>query len=366
MISKFSHILPAFNVVLASCSFIPSTGPFASNMMPSDKTPINIIDVNDILAKDLLEKELGEDRAQEEALIKRLSKTSGEKIVLSRGDIVKLILWVTEGHADPVLGNAPRPKEMGNFTIDTNGYLSVPYIKPIFVAGSSLSRASATVSKAFSDIGLFPKLEATMQMVFDKQQNVVIMGAVNLARAINWPEGGMKFSEAIAQAGGVKVFDFSNEGKEFSVNYVDLYRRARVHNLTMSAALKSDFPLHPGDRIVLKHVPLVQVSCLGAGWRTPSIVAFDEKPFLSEVLAKAGDLDRNSAQGRAIFILKRLNGNIYKVDMSKVDGLLSAQNFPIDDRDVIYVPPARIVPLQQIVNTLTSAGYPAAVAASAR
>lgn len=366
MTRKLHCILQVFNVALAGCAFMPSTGPYASSIVKYGKFSMRVTNVNEQIAKTLLNEEVSVAQARIKTTIKRLDQCAHSRVVLSPGDIVNLSLWTTGGHDESVLGNAPRPRYMGDYTIGPDGYLHIPYVEPILVSGLNLSQAAKTIAKLYGDVALFPKPEVTLQIVHSKKQNVVVMGAVNSAKIINWPNGGLDLSEAIAQAGGFKVFDPSKQGTDLSVNYVVIMRSGQAYDLPIKAALSNHVPLHPGDRVILQHTPVVKALCLGAGWKTPSIVPFDEKPSLSEVLAGAGDLDKNTAQGKAVFIFKKSDQSIFKVDLSQPSGLIAALYFPIDNLDIVYVPPARFVPVQQIVGSIMSVGYPAAIAATAR
>ncbi|WP_323159099.1 hypothetical protein, partial [Pseudomonas viridiflava] len=73
------------------------------------------------------------------------------------------------------------------------------------------------------------------------------------------------------------------------------------------------------------------------------MVPFDETPSLADVLAGAGDMSPNAARGRSIFVFKHALRMIYRINFDKTEGMKAAQAFPISDKDLVYIPPARSV-----------------------
>ena len=72
-----------------------------------------------------------------------------------------------------------------------------------------------------------------------------------------------------------------------------------------------------------------------------------------------------SANDHAIFILRRnTNGKkptVYDFAWNKVDGLVAAQNFPLENGDVVYVAEAPIVSVQKAIGILFQLALPAQV-----
>lgn len=96
------------------------------------------------------------------------------------------------------------------------------------------------------------------------------------------------------------------------------------------------------------------------------MVPFDMAPSLAQVLASGGDMNPNTAQGRAIFVFKHDHNVIYRINFDTADGMEATQKLPIEDRDMVYIPTSRSVTLQQAVSIITSVGYPAAMGAAMR
>lgn len=354
--------LPLF--LLGGCAFMPSTGPHASLILDKNTNSIPVEEVNEDIASQLWNEAIARQEDELSNVLADLKKPNITAITIASGDTLDLSLWVASGQSDIVLGNVPQARNMGRYTVSHLGTVDLPYVGQVYVKNLTLHDAEKVIAERYSRTQLFPQAEAAIHIEENKAQNVVVMGAVNAPTVINWSEGGIDISEAIARAGGFKVFDPSKQGSDLGVNNVVIIRHGKSFNVPMKTALSQDIPLQSGDRLVLQHTPIVRALCLGAGWKSPTMVPFDETPSLADVLAGAGDMSPNAAQGRSIFVFKHALRMIYRINFDKTEGMKAAQTFPISDKDLVYIPPARSVTLQQAVNIIMSVGYPAAMGAA--
>lgn len=354
--------LPLF--LLGGCAFMPSTGPHASLILDKNTNSIPVEEVNEDIASQLWNEAIARQEDELSNVLADLKKPNITEITIASGDTLDLSLWVASGQSDIVLGNVPQARNMGHYTVSHLGTIDLPYVGQIYVKNLTLHNAEKVIAEQYSKTQLFPQAEAALHIEENKAQNVVVMGAVNAPTVINWSEGGIDISEAIARAGGFKVFDPSKQGSDLGVNNVVIIRHGKSYNVPMKTALSQDIPLQSGDRLVLQHTAIVRALCLGAGWKSPTMVPFDETPSLADVLAGAGDMSPNAAQGRSIFVFKHALRMIYRINFDKTEGMKAAQAFPISDKDLVYIPPARSVTLQQAVNIIMSVGYPAAMGAA--
>lgn len=349
---------------LGGCSFMPSTGPHASFILDKKKNSIPVEKITEETAASLWQQALQDKKDAVEASLVALRDVRPERLKISTGDVVNVTLWVQASQSDSALGNVPQPRKMGEYTVSMRGKVNLPYVGEVFVRGMDLQQAGKKIAGRYEQTRLFPQAEASLEISENKAQSIVVMGAVNKPSVINWEEAGVNISEAVAGAGGFKVFDPSKQGSDLSVNDVEVLRKGNSYKVPLSIALSNAVPLQPGDRLILQHTPVVRALGLGAGWTSPTAMAFDEMPSLARALSSSGGMNPGIAQGRAIFVLKQKTRMIYYVDFDKVEGMKAAQNFPIENQDVIYIPSARSVTLQQAVNIIMSIGYPAAMGAA--
>lgn len=351
-------------VSVSACSFMPSAGPHASLILDKSEHTVPVVDVTEQSAALMQSQQQAAYEAELQRVLTSINVPARDIIVVTPGDVISVALWSQSADVNTSLATAPHPQEMGNYAVGFDGSVNMPYIGHINVRGMTPARIEAVIAKLFESLRLFPEAVASVRVMENKSQNIVIMGAVNAPNVLNWSEGGIDLDEAVAKAGGFKIFDPSRQGSDLSVNNVLLLRKGQRYNIPLDTALSYHVPLHPGDRVVLQHEPVVRALCVGGGWKSPTTVSFDKQPTLAEVLSGAGDLNIQTAQGRSIFVFKHDKRVIYRVNFDQPDGVAAAQKFPIDDRDLVYVPVTRSVTLQQVVSMIMSVGYPATMGAA--
>lgn len=363
---RLLRVLPLLPLMgsLSACAFMPSAGPHASLILDPKYNDVPVVEVTDQIAQQLQADYSSAQEAALQQIIAEVSIPEQSRIVLSPGDIVQLALWSQTSDSQTGVSSAPKPQEFGHYPVDLQGRVDLPYVGNVSVRNMTPAQAEAVIARRYAAISLFPQAVASLLVEENKSQNIVVMGAVNTPTVLNWSEGGVDLAEAVAKAGGFKVFDPSKAGSDLSVNNVLLVRTGKNFDIPMKTALERPIPLHPGDRIVLQHKPAVRALCLGGGWKTPTAVPFDTPPTLAEVLSGGGDMNPTTAQGRAIFVFKHDKRIIYRINFDRPDGMEAAQHFPIEDRDMVYIPVSRSVTLQQAVGIIMTAAYPAMMGAA--
>lgn len=359
-----AFVLTTMLGTLSACSFMSSTGPHASLILDPKHNSIPVVDVTEKMARQMSVEASQLQATELQNILSIVSVPISRAIVIAPGDIVEVSLWSQSADSETGITSTPKQQEFGKYSVDYQGRVDLPYVGQVGLKGLTPAEAENIIARKYDAIKIFPKAVASLQVAENKAQNIVVMGAVNAPTVLNWSEGGIDLDEAVAKAGGFKIFDSSHAGSDLSVNNVLLVRSGSNYNIPMKAALEQAVPLHPGDHVILQHKPVVRALCLGGGWKTPTAVPFDIAPTLSQVLAGAGDMNPQTAQGRAIFVFKHDKRIIYRINFDRPDGMEAAQNFPIADQDLVYIPASRSVTLQQAVGTIMTAAYPAMMGAA--
>ncbi len=130
--------------------------------------------------------------------------------------------------------------------VDSKGYISLPLIKRVKVAGYSQPKVAQILEKKYSKYLIDPSLNIE---VMNKQ--VYILGEVKNAGAITLKNETMSVIEVIASAGGLT--DSAQRDSIFVVNKIDNHLRMRKINLTSFSALqKSNLVVHSNDIIYVQ------------------------------------------------------------------------------------------------------------------
>jgi len=135
-------------------------------------------------------------------------------------------------------------------------------------------------------------------------------------------------------------------------------------SLPIAQALHKHVPLAPGERLVEISGAPVQISVLGSGMRKPDIYGFDGNVPVSEVLAKAGGLNSNTADYRYVLLYHpEANGRTQLVvfHWDTGAGFLAAQWYLVQNNSVLYVSSQPIVKLNKALNLLLNVALPVQV-----
>lgn len=350
-------------LLLDGCAFMPSTGPFASNVLDKHSNSIPVENANEDIAYQLWQEVLHRRQENIDKTLTALGQPAIQPQKIAVGDYITLSLWSQSAGQQSVLQTAPHQTDMGVYIVALNGTVDLPYVGPVTVAGLTPQEAEKIIAARYAKAQQFPKAEAVVMIKRNKGQNIVIIGSVNKPITLDWPEGGLTVSEALGGAGGFRVFAASYKGGDIAVNNVMIIRHGKDYSLPLKTVLEHHVQLVPGDTLVVRQKPLVRATCLGAGWASPTVINFDKQPTLAKVLS-LGQISWHTAQGRGVFVFKHDFRMIYRVNIDTPEGMRTAQWFPIADQDLVYIPPSRSTTLQQITQIIMSVAYPAALGAS--
>ncbi len=101
------------------------------------------------------------------------------------------------------------------------------------------------------------------------------------------------------------------------------------------------------------------------GIRQNGRLSFAMPPTLDKALARAAGLDPGTAAAKAVFVMRRSKPDakpqLFDFAWDRADGLIAAQQFPLESNDIVYVAEAPIVSIQKVVNTIFQLALPAQI-----
>ncbi|MBO6042906.1 MAG: polysaccharide biosynthesis/export family protein, partial [Acetobacter sp.] len=191
-------------LLLDGCAFVPSTGPFASNVLDKKSNSIPVENANENIARQLWQETLYRNQENIDKTLAALGQPAIQPLKIAVGDSITLSLWSQSvgSSQQSILQTAPHETSMGVYTVALNGTVDLPYVGPVTVAGLMPQEADKIIAARYAQSQQFPKAEAVVTIKHNKGQHVVIIGSVNKPITLDWPEGGLTISEALASAGG--------------------------------------------------------------------------------------------------------------------------------------------------------------------
>ena len=251
-------------------------------------------------------------------------------------------------------------------TVGRDGAITVPYAGRITAVGLTPAELQTQIENRLASRALTPQVLVVIKR--SPANSVSVEGEKLGGARVRLPLGGARLLQVIAAAGGTKApahqtfLRLSRGGKT-----------ATVPLATLVADPAEDIFARPGDVLTLVHRRKV-FSVFGATGKNATI-AFDMAHLsLSEALAKAGGLNDQRADPRAVFLLRYepvavvralgeppasftpngLSPVVYRLDLHDPKSYLLARRFPVHDKDVIFVADAATRPVYQLFRLLSS------------
>jgi len=331
---------------------------------------IQLVDVNDALARKLAEsKKLGR-------FADVFPSAASNNYLIGPGDIIEVSVWeappamlfgtvAIDPKAGPVSTSIVTfPQQM----VTTDGMITMPFAGRVPVKKRTTQEIEEDVVKRLQ--GKANQPQVLVRVIKNNTSNVTVVGEVNNSTLMPLTPKGERLLDALAAGGGVKQ----------PVNRMAL--QLSRENVTATMALDSvirdprqNIWLKPGDVITALYQPQ-SFSVLGATGKNEEIPFEAQGVSLAQALARSGGLNDSRADARGVFIFrfedvklvgspgtaaKAANGTVpvvYQVDLRDPASFFITQNFPIQDRDVIYVSNSPAAEFQKFLRLVISVAVP--------
>jgi len=354
---------------VAGCAALPGTGPSAASMQRAPE--VDVVDITPDVAKAAHEVAVAQEKASRDRALAALRAPSTEPdFRIQPGDTLDVTIWSFSpwpGSANPLAVGNPGPIPLGTLAVEPDGAIQLPYAGRVDLAGMSMEQAQAAISARYAALRILQKPTAALKLAAAPRHDVLVTGAIGQPRTIPWSPAGLTLAQAITLSlgDGAAALGQGDLSQTRSATQVTVLRGEEAPvELPVVTALEERIPLHAGDRIVVRRDPAVKVTVLGGGTRKNGVLGFARRPTLAEALAEASGLDSNSASDHAVFVLRRRDHarpTLFDFAWNRPLGIVAAQEFPLEDGDLVYVAEAPIVAAQKVINLLFQATLPVQV-----
>lgn len=360
--------------VLSGCAstpgWMPSSGPSREQVLEAQNTPSNppiqLVTVTDAVARRVI-------LSQTQSLFSETLKSKKPVgYIVGPGDMLIVSIWesppaVLFGSTalDPRAGaSATHETAFPEQMVSSEGTINVPFAGTIKAAGRTPQQIETEIVERLTGKANQPYV--LVRVMRNATSNVTVVGEVTSSARIPLTARGERLLDALAVAGGVRQ----------PVNKITLQvtRGNQVQALALDTIIrdpKQNIVLQPGDVITALFQPL-SFTVLGATVKNEEINFEAQGITLAQALARAGGLQETRADARAVFIFRFEDRKvldwqtppqttpegkvpvIYQVNLKDPASFFVAQNFPISNKDVMYVSTSPAAELQKFLNILTS------------
>ena len=373
--------LMLFLVGLASCSQMPTSGPYSGDIAKSSQLRISdadiqwvdteqnsqylVVDIKPRVTAHLLQ------RATAPRQVAWPLNESKMPVTINIGDTLQITVFEAQS------GGLFIPKEAGvragNFVsipsqlVDYTGKISVPFAGEIAVLNRTPAAVGEEITQKLIKRAIEPQV--VVSIVGRSNSAVTILGDVKQTSRMALNLDGDRILDAVARAGGLSYPDFQTylalrrAGKEWVIRFDDLARTP-----------DKNIYLRSQDTLYLYREP-DRYQVYGAAGINSSFDFTNRQMSLSDALGSAGGLDQSLADPEEIYLfryessqsLKSMVNNtdmqsrisdterlpvIYKLNLREAEGFFLARNFPLQNRDILYLANAESVEFLRFLNLL--------------
>ncbi len=372
---------------LSGCfSIIPTVGP-TRHQISTANSNANAAAIQFINVDEAITNKLAGQRQQHLFSESIATPRPGSRLV-GPGDLLEVTIW--EAAPATLFGSAPaqsaganatpaiqtsRPTSLPDQPIDDDGTIYVPFAGRVPAAGKTLQEISADIVARLEKKANQPQV--FVRMTHNSASNATVVGEVNLSTRVPLVPGNERLLDALAAAGGVR--------DPINKTTIQLTRADNVYSLPLETIIKDprqNIPLMPGDVVTALFQPF-SFTTLGASGANTEVNFETQGISLAQAIARSGGLIDLRSNARGVFVFRfeskgaldwprqpvkatadGLVPTVYRVDLTDPESLFLIQNFPMENRDVLYVSNAPITEVQKFLNILFSVAYPILAAKS--
>ena len=365
-------------LTLSSCGTLPdwvsSTG--ASRQQVQEKRDtgriegIKLVDVTDVLARKLAEsKKLGQ-------FVDVFPSNGSNNYLIGPGDIIEVSVWeappamlfgaiVLDLKAGPTTTRAVTlPEQM----VTPDGRITMPFAGRITVRGRTTQEIETDIVKRLA--GKAHQPQVLVRVIKNNTSNVTVVGDVSNSTLMPLTPKGERLLDSLATAGGVM--------QPINRMAIQLSRENVTATMPLDSIIRDprqNIFLKPGDVVTALFQPQ-SFSVLGATGKNEEIPFEAQGVSLAQALARSGGLNDSRSDARGVFVFrfedsklvgsgnsveKAANGTIpvvYQIDLRDPASFFITQNFPIQNRDVIYVSNSPAAQFQKFIRLVIGVAVP--------
>jgi polysaccharide export outer membrane protein len=281
-----------------------------------------------------------------------------EEYVVGPGDILNIIVWEHPELTTPA-GEFRGPEESGRL-VDANGTVFYPYVGTFVAAGMTAAEVREFIGERLSRVIRNPQVD--VRVVAFRSQRVQVTGEVRTPGLVTLNDTPKGVLEAINERGGLS--------ESASRRQALLLRGDQVYSIDLAGMLTGASPtrniaLQDSDILHIPDANEDQVFLLGEVSDQSSLIMRQRTITLTQALAHAGGLNRNTASDSGVVVFRRSPEadedalpTIYVLNLSRPENLLLAGEFELMPRDVVYVKATGFAKynlvISQVLPTITS------------
>ncbi len=290
------------------------------------------------------------------------------------GDAIEVTIWEAPpatlfggAAVDTRIGTAistARPNALPEMRVGPDGTIMVPFAGNIQAGGRTLQSIEREIMSRLRGRANMPQV--LVRLVGNETATVTVVGEFVQSARLPLSPRGERLLDAIAKVGGVK--------SPVSLTTIQVTRDGRNYRLPLTQIIeqeRNNIVLARNDVVTALFQPY-SFTVLGAASRSDEIRFEALGITLSQALGRVGGLQDGRANPRGVFLFRWLDRSdpanlrdpvIYSFDLKDPTAYFIAQQFMMQDGDLIYITNSPVAELQRFVGIVSQAIFPIAASA---
>ncbi|PJE78778.1 hypothetical protein CI610_02284 [invertebrate metagenome] len=234
--------------------------------------------------------------------------------------------------------------------VQSDGKFFFPFAGDVVAEGKTVNEVRRELTKKLSKYVRDPQVSVRVQEF--NSQKAQIIGEVTFPRPIPITSKPLRILDAIALAEGLKDSADKVEAvliqgeKRITVNMAGL----------LDGDMSENYLLRDGDVLNIDSNRYRQIVIMGEV-NKPVAMPYDQRGMsLNDALVTASGISQLYSNAKGVYVLRNKTGSgkptIYRLNMKNATGLLLADRFPLNARDVVYVDTAGVSRWNRVINQL--------------
>ena len=353
---------------------IPQAGPSTHAIKSADSEYLTVVEVTPSLVSNFV--------ISKKDYITLLKEFESEKYSprIDKGDVLEVFIYETPPAVlfspasqipiAPFQSQGPSTFALPKQIVDDEGYITVPFVGRVFVKGKTPEEVAKEIEERLKGKANQPQVIVSLSSFHSS--TVTILGHVKESKTIPLTYNISTLLDVLGAVGGPTapihktLIKISRGSKEITFPLEELIKRPELN-----------INLKPGDIITVIYQNQ-SVTILGATGKNIELDFEATGITLSQALARAGGLRDEIAHAKGVFVFRYEDKEfldkikvpykaytkdgkvpiVYNFDLSRPTTVLLLRDFPIRDKDIIYVSTAPSVDLKKFLSIVSDVIHP--------
>ncbi|MGI5308723.1 polysaccharide export protein [Rheinheimera sp. WS51] len=270
---------------------------------------------------------------------------------VGRGDVLNITVWDHPELTIPA-GSMRSPQDAGNW-VHNDGSIFYPYIGKLKVEGLKVTEIRDLLAERLAKYIEKPQIDVTVAGF--RSQRIYVTGEVQKPGVIPVTNVPTSLIEAINASGGLteaanwEQVTLLRNGEEQKFSLRKLYQQGDT---------EQNILLQRNDVVHIARSDDNKVFVLGEVRQPKSYAMGRSGMSLAEALAEAGGLFEQTADASGVFVIRQAAkdsgrlADVYQLNAKNATALIMAEQFQLQQRDIIYVTAAPVARWNRVISQL--------------